>query len=56
MFTPGHRTTVLFVAGLSFTLNAFTLIAYDLQQERTWADRTETARKRLLLPLTAPFT
>src|SRR5262245_41789504 len=36
MFTPGHRTTMRFVAGLALILNTFTLLAYDLQQERTW--------------------
>jgi hypothetical protein len=36
MFTLGNRTTVLLVAGLPFILNAFTVLAYELQQERTW--------------------
>src|SRR5262245_34671025 len=36
MFALGHRTTVLLVVGLSFILNGFTLLAYELQQERTW--------------------
>jgi hypothetical protein len=36
MFALGHRTTALLVAGLPFILNTFTLLAYDLLQERTW--------------------
>src|SRR5688572_21512593 len=36
MFALGRRTTVLLVTGFSFILNAFNLLAYDLQQERTW--------------------
>src|SRR5262245_1537927 len=35
MFALKYGTTVL-LAGLPFILNAFTLLAYELQQERTW--------------------
>src|SRR5262245_2769711 len=36
MFTRGNRKFVLLVAGLPFILNAFTLLAFELQQQRTW--------------------
>ena len=35
-FVLRRRTTVLLVAGLPFFLNAFNLLAFVLQQERTW--------------------
>jgi hypothetical protein len=44
------------VLGAALTLLQVTLLAYVLQQERTWGGPDGTARKGLLLPLTAAFT